>query len=52
MADQKFLRTIGLGFSAITLAVTFVAMVVSVDATHTAREATPVVASATQTATQ
>lgn len=27
MADQKFLRTIGFGFSAITLAVTFVAMV-------------------------
>ena len=48
MADQKFLRTIGFGFSAITLAVTFVAMVVIVDATHTAHQTTPVAASAAQ----
>ena len=46
MADQKFLRTIGFGFSAITLAVTFMAMVAVVDATHTARETAPVAASA------
>ena len=48
MADQKFLRTIGFGFSAITLAVTFVAMVVIVGATRAAHETAPVLASATQ----
>ena len=47
MADQKFLRTIGFGFGAITLAVTFVAMMSIADAMNSAREATPVVASAT-----
>jgi hypothetical protein len=48
MADQTFLRTIGLGFSAITLAVTFVAMMSIADAMNTARETTPVVASVAQ----
>jgi hypothetical protein len=48
MADQKFLRTIGLGFSAITLVVTFVAMMSVADAVHTVHETAPVVASATQ----
>ena len=48
MADRKFLRTIGFGFGAITLAVTFVAMMSIADAMHTAREATPVMASASQ----
>jgi len=48
MADQRFLRTIGFGFSAITLVVTLVAMVSVLDATHTAHESTSFVASATQ----
>jgi hypothetical protein len=47
MADQKFLRTIGFGFSAITLVVTFVAMVSVVETTRTAHESTSVVATAT-----
>jgi hypothetical protein len=48
MADQKFLRTIGFGFSAITLAVTFVAMLAVADATRTADETASVAASAPQ----
>jgi hypothetical protein len=48
MADQKFLRTIGLGFSAITLVVTFVATMSVADAVHTVHETAPVVASVTQ----
>jgi hypothetical protein len=48
MADQKFLRTIGLGFSAITLAVTFVAVLAVADATRTADATASVVAPAPQ----
>ena len=52
VADQNFLRAIGFGFGAITLAVTFVAMAVVADARRAAHEAASVVASATQSTTQ
>jgi hypothetical protein len=48
MADERSLRMIGFGLSAITFAVTFVAMVLVADATHTAHDTTSVVASAGQ----
>jgi hypothetical protein len=48
MVDQKGLRAIGFGFSALTLAVMFVAMLLVADAMHTAHETTSLVASATK----
>jgi hypothetical protein len=48
MADAKSLRTIGFAFSAITLAVTFVAMLLVADAIQAAQETMSLVASATR----
>jgi uncharacterized membrane protein required for colicin V production len=49
MADQKGLRAIGFGFGAITLTVTFVAMMLVADAAmRPAHDTKSVVASATQ----
>jgi len=48
MADQKGLRTIGFGLTAVTLAVTFVAMLLVTDAMHATNDIPSFVASATR----
>ena len=45
MADQKSLRAIGLGFSAVTAVVTLVAVLVVADATRSAPDPVPAAAS-------
>lgn len=45
MADQKSLRAIGVGFSAITAAVTLVAALLVADATRSASDLPPIAAS-------
>jgi hypothetical protein len=48
MADQKGLRAIGVGLSAITAAVTLVAALLVADATRSAADLPPVAASTTR----
>ena len=48
MADQKGLRVIGFGFTAVTAVVTLVAALLVADATRSAPEGPALVASATQ----